>query len=60
MSWRPEGFSLSAFAGVWTAVPLLRYLSNSLFVCCITTLISVSIAFLGAYGLVRYRPKGRG
>ena len=60
VSWWPGGFSLNAFADVWSAVPLLRYLGNSLLVGALTTLVSVSIAFLGAYALVRYRPKGAG
>ena len=47
---------LSSLSG--SEVPFLRYVFNSLFVTVISVTISVFISTLGAYGLVKQRPRG--
>lgn len=47
---------LSCLSG--SEVPFLRYVFNSLFVTVISVTLSVFVSTLGAYGLVKQRPKG--
>jgi multiple sugar transport system permease protein len=58
VSWWPGGLSIRNFIDVWTTMPLLQYMLNSLVVAAITTVISVSVAALCAYSIVRYQPRG--
>lgn len=56
----PAGASLSNFVDVWSSIPFSRYLINSIIVATLTTVISVTIASLAGYSLIRYRPRGYG
>lgn len=57
---RPQ---LSNFSDLFNAldnstVPFIRYIFNSLFISVITVLGTVLVCSMGAYGLVKHRPKG--
>jgi len=56
----PRGLSLRNFVDVWSSIPFARYLVNSIVVASLTTVLSVTIASLAAYSLIRYRPRGSG
>jgi len=60
VDWLPKALSLRNFIDVWSAIPFVTYLVNSLLVAVLTTLISVAISSAAAYSLVRYRPRGSG
>jgi ABC-type glycerol-3-phosphate transport system permease component len=51
-------WSLDAYASLFAARPVARYFLNSLIVAVGTTLVSVSLAALAAYGLTRFFPRG--
>ena len=52
---RWEGFTLDWYAAVWRDTVLVRALGNSLYVACITTVISVALGTTSAWLLHRYR-----
>jgi spermidine/putrescine transport system permease protein len=53
-----EGFTLRWYAAVWQDAVLIRSLQNSLFVACVTTVLSVVLGTAGAWLLYRYRFRG--
>lgn len=52
--------TLVQFQRLLTETPFLTYFANSVIVALATTVVSVTIALAGAYGLVRFRFPGRG
>lgn len=59
-SWWPEHPTLTAFANIWSTIPLARYFLNSVVVCLCAAVLSVLTAIFAAYGISRYRFRGRG
>lgn len=59
-SWIPNRITFEPFVQMWSTVPLARYFLNSLVVSVISTALSVVIAIFAAYGVSRYRFKGKG
>jgi multiple sugar transport system permease protein len=58
--WWPSKVTVQPFADIWRTVPLARYFTNSLIVSSLASLLSVLVAIFAAYGLSRYRFRGRG
>jgi len=56
--WIPGSVSVASFGSVWSTIPLVHYMLNTLIVALLTTLVGVTIAALAAYGLVRYHFRG--
>ncbi len=50
----PSSIDLSNYINVWTTLPLLRYLGNSLFVAVVTTIVCIVISTLCGYSISRY------
>src|ERR1700722_14050468 len=57
--WIPSHLTLSPFVDMWSTIPLLTYLDNSLIVCSVASIASVIVALLAAYAISRYRFHGR-
>lgn len=57
--WWPKNLTFEAFRQIWSTVPLARYFENSVIDCSLSTLFAVIVAVITAYGLSRYRFKGR-
>ena len=57
--WIPSHLTLSPFVEMWSTIPLLTYLDNSLIVCSVASVASVIVALLAAYAISRYRFHGR-
>ena len=55
----PTTFTIQPFIDIWTTVPLAQYFANSFFVSTIASLASVIIAIFAAYGVSRWRFRGR-
>ncbi len=51
--------TLDNFAALFTSEPYLRWLVNSLFLCCLHTATVVSLSTLGGFALAKYRFAGR-
>lgn len=58
-SWWPSEITFQPFIDMWTTVPLARYFVNSTIVSLSATLASLVIAIFAAYGVSRYRFRGR-
>ena len=58
--WWPSHLTTQPFVDIWHTVPLARYFTNSLIVSSIASLLSVTVAIFAAYGVSRYRFRGRG
>ncbi len=58
--WWPSGLTVQPFFDIWKTVPLGRYFVNSLVVSTVASLLSVTVAIFAAYGVSRYRFRGRG
>jgi multiple sugar transport system permease protein len=58
-TWWPTTFTIQPFIDIWTTVPLAQYFANSFFVSTIASLCSVIIAIFAAYGVSRWRFRGR-
>jgi multiple sugar transport system permease protein len=58
--WWPSRLTVQPFVDIWHTVPLARYFANSVIVSGIAMLLSVSVAIFAAYGVSRYRFRGRG
>ncbi|MDR2567621.1 MAG: carbohydrate ABC transporter permease [Bifidobacteriaceae bacterium] len=58
--WWPKHVTFEAFGEMWQTVPLARYFANSLIVCTVSTLLALVVALAAAYGVSRYRFRGRG
>ncbi len=57
--WLPGGLTARPYADIWHTVPLARYFVNSLIVAAGSTAASVLVAVFAAYGVSRYRFRGR-
>lgn len=55
----PESPTLEHFGNIWQAIPLWRYLLNSLIVASISVVLNVVMASLAAYPLARMRFRGQ-
>ncbi|GAA5162184.1 MULTISPECIES: carbohydrate ABC transporter permease [Amycolatopsis] len=55
----PSTFTLQPFVDMWRTVPLAQYFVNSVWISLGASVLSVLIAILAAYGLSRYRFRGR-
>jgi multiple sugar transport system permease protein len=58
-SWLPSRFTVRPFVDIWRTVPLGHYFVNSLIVSFAAMAFSVVIAVFAAYGVSRYRFRGR-
>jgi multiple sugar transport system permease protein len=58
--WWPSQLTVQPFVDIWHTVPLARYFANSVIVSGTAMLLSVSVAIFAAYGVSRYRFRGRG
>ena len=56
----PENPTLNAFRQVWVDHPFLAYFRNSLIIVSCATFISVTFSAFAAYGLSRFKFRGRG
>jgi ABC-type glycerol-3-phosphate transport system permease component len=54
-----EGFTIDNYLRVFSVTDFPRYFVNSLRISTLVTIISLIVSILGAYGLSRYRIKGR-
>jgi multiple sugar transport system permease protein len=59
-TWLPDPVNWSSYVSMWTSVPLLHYLLNSLVVSTASMVVSVPIGVLAAYAVTRYRFRGAG
>ena len=57
--WLPSRFTLRPFRDIWHTVPLGHYFLNSLVVSTAAMAFSVAVAIFAAYGVSRYRFRGR-
>jgi len=57
--WIPTEPTLRPFVDMWSTVPLARYFVNSVVVAAVATVLSVSVAVLGAYAVSRWQFRGR-
>ncbi|MFJ4923279.1 carbohydrate ABC transporter permease [Streptomyces sp. NPDC088725] len=57
--WFPEHLTIRPYFDIWKTVPLARYFGNSLIVAGSATVLSVIIAVFAAYGVSRYRFRGK-
>jgi multiple sugar transport system permease protein len=57
--WWPSEVTTQPFVDIWRTVPLGRYFGNSLLVSGAACLLSVTVAIFAAYGVSRYRFRGR-
>lgn len=57
--WIPSHVTLRPFMDIWHTIPLGTYLLNSLVVAVSAAALSVTVATLAAYGISRYRFRGR-
>lgn len=58
--WLPNPVHWSSYVHMWSTVPLLHYLLNSLIVSLAAMVVSVPIGVLAAYAVTRYRLRGTG
>ncbi len=56
----PDGHFLTSFIAIVTETALLRWLWNSILVSAVSTLIALALSVPAAYGLSRFRFRGRG
>ncbi|WP_328432389.1 carbohydrate ABC transporter permease [Streptomyces sp. NBC_00453] len=59
IQWIPESFHWQNFVDIWTEIPLLTYLGNSLFLSVTITLLQVLTGSFAAYGFAKVRFPGR-
>ncbi|MER5864802.1 carbohydrate ABC transporter permease [Kitasatospora sp. NPDC002040] len=57
--WFPSELTFRPYLDIWSTVPLADYFVNSLIVSISATVLSVLIAIFAAYGVSRYRFRGR-
>lgn len=58
--WIPKTINLHAYVEMWSSVPLLRFLLNSVLVSAVAAIVALPIAILAGYGLTRYKLVGGG
>jgi multiple sugar transport system permease protein len=59
IQWIPEEFVWRNYADIWTRIPMLGYLQNSLYLSVIITALQVLTGSLAAYGFSKVRFPGR-
>lgn len=59
IQWIPKSFHWDNFANIWTDIPLLTYLGNSLFLSVVITFLQVLTGSFAAYGFAKMRFPGR-
>ena len=59
-TWLPETWTWRNFIDVWSAVPLLRFVRNSIVVALASTALNVGAAVPAAYALARMNFPGKG
>jgi multiple sugar transport system permease protein len=59
IQWIPEEFAWRNYADIWTRIPMLGYLQNSLYLSVIITALQVLTGSLAAYGFSKVRFPGR-
>lgn len=57
-TWLPSRVHWASYVHMWSTVPLLHYLANSLVVSTASMVVSVPIGVLAAYAVTRYRFRG--
>ncbi|MFD7891105.1 carbohydrate ABC transporter permease [Streptomyces albidoflavus] len=57
--WIPSGLTVRPYFDIWKTVPLAKYFVNSLIVAGAATVFSVIVAVFAAYGVSRYRFRGK-
>jgi multiple sugar transport system permease protein len=57
--WIPSHVTFQPYIDIWKTIPLAHYFLNSLIVSVAATICSVVIAIFAAYGISRYRFRGR-
>ncbi|MGW3453927.1 carbohydrate ABC transporter permease [Streptomyces albidoflavus] len=57
--WIPSGVTVRPYFDIWETVPLAKYFVNSLIVAGAATVFSVIVAVFAAYGVSRYRFRGK-
>jgi multiple sugar transport system permease protein len=58
--WIPSHVTFRPYVDIWKTIPLAHYFVNSLFISVAATILSVAVAIFAAYGISRYRFRGRG
>ena len=58
-TWWPTTFTIQPFIDIWNTVPLATYFLNSLITSTVASIASVIIAVFAAYGVSRWRFRGR-
>lgn len=59
IQWIPQEFVWSNYAEIWTRIPMMGYLQNSLYLAVIITCLQVLTGSLAAYGFSKVRFPGR-
>ncbi|HKS44436.1 MAG TPA: carbohydrate ABC transporter permease [Amycolatopsis sp.] len=59
IQWIPETFHWENFVKIWTEIPMLTYLGNSLFLSVVITALQVLTGSFAAYGFAKARFPGR-
>ncbi|MBT2533545.1 carbohydrate ABC transporter permease [Arthrobacter sp. ISL-48] len=59
IQWIPEEFLWSNYSDIWTRIPMMGYLQNSLYLSVIITFLQVLTGSLAAYGFSKIRFPGR-
>ncbi|KUO22374.1 carbohydrate ABC transporter permease [Streptomyces dysideae] len=59
IQWIPKSFHWENFADIWTEIPMLTYLGNSLFLSVVITFLQVLTGSFAAYGFAKVRFPGR-
>lgn len=57
--WIPSGLTVRPYFDIWETVPLAKYFVNSLIVAGAAAVLSVIVAVFAAYGVSRYRFRGK-
>ncbi|MCX4444209.1 carbohydrate ABC transporter permease [Streptomyces albidoflavus] len=57
--WIPSGLTVRPYFDIWETVPLAKYFVNSVIVAGAATVFSVIVAVFAAYGVSRYRFRGK-
>lgn len=55
----PENPIVKNYVRIWEAIPLMKYIKNSLIVCVITVLASLMLSIPASYGLSRFTFRGK-
>ncbi|MGN8844987.1 carbohydrate ABC transporter permease [Niallia sp. HCP3S3_B10] len=58
--WIPENFSFASFINIFRDYPFSDYFINSIIIVSISTIASIIVSCLAAYGVTRFKFKGKG